>query len=291
MRTLRLVLMLSVGLAVAAAAWAQATVTESDLARLEATAQEIDKQVGTLRTTDATLAADVEKTLTTLREEITYLKVMLRREGAVPRTEYSNLRDRLETLRVKARGDKVTAQPMLDEPAARAWTVPVGTEIDVRLQTALNSGTTAVEDRFEATTVLDYTMGRDVVIPAGSTVRGFVSSVRAAGRIDRRGSLTLSFDELRIENTTHKLRASVQQAIDGKMAEDATRIGAGAAIGAIIGGILGGGKGALAGILIGGGGTIAATEGSNVELPVGTVLRLRIDQPIEIIIPRGDGTR
>ena len=39
--------------------------------------------------------------------------------------------------------------------------------------------------------------------------------------------------------------------------------------------MLGGFKGALAGILIGGGGTIAATEGKEVELPQGSVLRVR----------------
>ena len=270
-------------MAVAATAWAQAAVTESDLTRLEATAQEIDGRVATLKASDPTLAADVAKTLTTLREEITYLKVKLRREGAVTRTEYSNLRDRLETLAIKARGEKVTAMPVLEEPSARAWIVPVGTEIDGRLQATLNSGTAKVEDRFEATTILDLTIDGAVAIPAGSILRGFVSSVRAAGRIDRRGSLTLSFDELRIGNQTYRLRASVQQALDAKVGEDATRIGAGAAVGAIIGGILGGAKGALAGILIGGGGTIAATEGSDVNLPVGTILRVRVDQPIEII--------
>ena len=53
-------------------------------------------------------------------------------------------------------------------------------------------------------------------------------------------------------------------------------------MGAIIGGILGGVKGALAGILIGGGGTIAATEGKEVELPQGAVLRVRLDSPAQI---------
>lgn len=286
MRMLRPVLF-TLGLtAVAATAWAQASVTESDLARLETAASEIDKQAVALKSTDPTLAAEVARTLESLREEIIYLKVKLRREGSVPRTEYSGLRDRLETLRVKARGETVKAMPVLEEPSSRVWTVPVGTEIDVRLQTPLNSGTAVVEDRFEATTILDLTMGRDVVIPAGSTVRGFVSSVRAAGRIDRRGSLTLSFDELRIEGTTHRLRASVLEALDGKVAGDATRIGTGAAVGAILGGILGGAKGALAGILIGGGGTIAATEGADVNLPQGTVLRIRIDQALEIIVTK-----
>ena len=49
-----------------------------------------------------------------------------------------------------------------------------------------------------------------------------------------------------------------------------------------LGGILGGFKGALAGILIGAGGTIAATEGKEVELPQGSVLRVRIDSPLQI---------
>ena len=61
------------------------------------------------------------------------------------------------------------------------------------------------------------------------------------------------------------------QAIEGEgIKGEAGRVGAGAGVGAIIGGILGGFKGALAGILIGGGGTIAATEGKEVELPQGT---------------------
>jgi hypothetical protein len=37
-----------------------------------------------------------------------------------------------------------------------------------------------------------------------------------------------------------------------------------------------------AGILIGGGGTIAATEGTDVELPAGTVLRVRMDAPLNL---------
>ena len=38
----------------------------------------------------------------------------------------------------------------------------------------------------------------------------------------------------------------------------------------------------MLGILIGGGGTIAATEGKEVELPQGTVLRVRIDAPLQV---------
>jgi hypothetical protein len=283
-----LFLVLLAGLAAAVPARAQAPVTVADLTRLEASAGDIDKQLATLRRTDPTLAGDVQRSLNDLRDDITYLRVKLRRDGAVTRAEYADVRDRLETLRVKALGEKVYAQPVLpDSPGApagpdRAYTLPVGTEMDVRLQTPLSSRTAKVEQRFEATTILDVTMAKDVVIPAGALVRGFVSSVRPAGRIDRTGSLTLSFDEILVNQRAQKLRASVVKALDPKVSEDVSRIGAGAVVGAVIGGILGGGKGALVGVLIGGGGTIASTEGTDVDLPAGTILRIRLDQPLEV---------
>jgi len=39
-------------------------------------------------------------------------------------------------------------------------------------------------------------------------------------------------------------------------------------------------------VLVGGGGTIASTEGSNVDLPAGTVLRVRLDQPLDVTMDR-----
>ena len=50
-------------------------------------------------------------------------------------------------------------------------TVPVGSELDVRMQTSLSSKTSKVEDRFEATTLVDYKTDGEVLIPAGSVVR------------------------------------------------------------------------------------------------------------------------
>jgi hypothetical protein len=274
-------------LVMGSAAWAQAVVTAADLTRLETTAADIGRQVEALRKGDPSLATDVSHALADLNDEITYLKVKMRREGSVTRDEYGSLRDRLETLSIKARGEKVSAQPVMkDDPsAAPGIVVPVGTEIDVRVQTALNSGTAKAEQRFEATTLLDYVSGRTVLIPSGSVVRGFVGSVKAAGKVDRRGNLTLSFDEIRVDDKSYRLRAVVTRAIDSKVVDDATRIGAGAVVGAILGGLIGGGKGALFGVLVGGGGTMAATEGADVDIPVGTILRIRLDQPLEIAAP------
>jgi len=279
MRATRLFALSVLLLATGRLATAQAPVTTDDVSRLEATVSEIRTRIDALKSTDPTLATDVERSLTDLADEVTYLRVKLRREGSISRDEYTAVRDRLDTLRQRAQG------PPPPPPAAAtpgAGVVPVGTEIDVRLQSSLNSATAKLEQRFEATTILDYAAAGTVLVPAGATVRGYVSAVNAAGKIDRRGSLTLSFDEIRIGNRSYRVRASVVQAIDAKIGEDAKRIGAGAVVGAILGGIFGGGKGALVGVLVGGGGTMAATEGSDVNLPAGTILRIRLDEPLQV---------
>ena len=285
MRTFTRTLSITAILAVlGAAVGAQALVTSADLTRLETTATEIETLAATLAKTDATQAAEVRASLKDASEEISYLKVKLRKEGRVTREEYAALRDRLETLRLKATPGKVTGMPVAGDERPIAVVVPVGTEIDVRLQSPLNSGTAKPEQRFEGTTLVDVCLSGNVIIPAGSIVRGFVSSVRPASKIERKGSLTLSFDELRIDERSYRLRASVVKALDAKMTNDVTTIGAGAVIGGVVGGIIGGGKGAVIGVLVGGGGTMAATDGTEVDLPLGTVLRIRVDQPIEISI-------
>ncbi len=161
--------------------------------------------------------------------------------------------------------------------------IPVGQELDIRLQTPLSSDTAQVEDRFEATTIVDMYEGNQLLVPAGSVLRGVVSSVKRAGRLERKGVLTLSFDQLTVDGRDYPIRATVTQAIESSgVRGEAGKIGAGAGVGAIIGGILGGFKGALAGILIGGGGTIAATEGTDVKLDSGTILRIRFDSPVPL---------
>ena len=160
----------------------------------------------------------------------------------------------------------------------------------MRLQTRLSSDTAQVEDRFEATTVADLYRGNDVLIPAGSLVRGVVRSVDRATRTDRTGELTVSFDQITIRGRTYPMRGTVTEALESEgLKGEAGRIGAGAGVGAIIGGILGGVKGALLGVLIGGGGTIAATEGKDVTLEPGTMLRVRLDDAAESSGKRGEG--
>ena len=161
--------------------------------------------------------------------------------------------------------------------------LPAGQELDVRLGTTLNSGTAKVEQRFEATTVADLTQNGNVLIPAGSTVRGVVSAVDPADRLHRAGSITLSFDEMTVRGRNYPIRGMATNVFEsGGIREEGGTAGIGAGAGAVVGGIIGGVKGAILGAVIGAGGAIAATEGKDVELPAGSIIRIRLDQPVNV---------
>ena len=110
-----------------------------------------------------------------------------------------------------------------------------------------------------------------------------MSAVDRSSRTDRTSSMTLTFDELTVDGRTYPVMLTVTEAIErGGLKEDAQKIGIGAGVGGILGGLIGGVKGALTGILIGAGGSIIATEGEDVDLPAGTVLRVRFDAPVTV---------
>jgi len=161
--------------------------------------------------------------------------------------------------------------------------IPVGQLVDVRLQETLSSGTAKVEQRFQTTTVVDLVQDGTVLVPAGSVIRGYVTSVSPAGKIDRSGSLTLAFNGLSVRNRNYNITATATQAFEsGGIREEGGTVGAGGVAGAIVGGILGGVRGALIGAAVGAGGVIAATEGKDIELPAGTILRVRFDAPVRV---------
>jgi TolA-binding protein len=321
---------LIIGLAAPVAAQQSTTVTQADIQRLQDNVYLADRDLSQARSRDAARATQLQAELDDLRDEVVYLKVKLRKERTLSRSEYADVRDRIEDLRSRARGESPSpvsssssssstsasaavapaprpANPAPVSPApsssssststtstastrttapAGSVEIPVGTEIDVRLQNALNSGTNQVEDRFEATTLVDVGVNSRVVIPAGSLMRGVITQVEPATRTNRTARMTVSFDQVTVNGQAYAIRGTVTQAIEGSGIKGETaRIGTGAGVGAVIGGLLGGFKGALAGILIGGGGTIAATEGKEVQVPQGSVLRVRLDSPAYITPP------
>ena len=291
-----LAVVLLAGPALPAAAQQNSSVTQADIQRLQDNVYQASTDVSQLRIRDAARATQLQAELDELRDEVIYLRVKLRKERSLVRSEYADVRDRIEDLRTRARGDAVGAPAAAPstQSGGQAGTsattsprgtgeIPAGTEVDVRLASNLNSGGAVVEDRFEATTLIDLNVDSRTVVPAGSVMRGVVTDVEPATRTNRTARMTVSFDQVTVSGRAYPIRGTVTRAIEGEgLKGETARIGTGAGVGAILGGF----KGTLAGILIGAGGTIAATEGREVELPQGSVLRVRIDSPLLIDIPR-----
>jgi hypothetical protein len=231
-----------------------------------------------------------EQEIREIEDDLAYLRVKTRRGETVTVRERRDLGQRIDRFMTRVSGQTTSNNTGVYERAPRAnrgvagrAQIPAGSEVDTRLQTLLDSETAQLEDRVEATTMVDLYQGNDLLIPAGSVLEGYVSSVDRASRTDRKGELTIMFTRLKVDGRTYDVRAYPTQVLESAgIKGEAERIGAGAGVGAIIGGILGGLKGAITGILIGGGGVIAATEGKDVELQPGTVLRVRFDTAVPL---------
>jgi hypothetical protein len=290
-RTQIVVVGLMVGFAMPAAAQRSTANDAAEIQRLQDSAYLVERDLSSLRQRDASRGDQLQVRLEELREDIIYLKVKQRREGSVQRREYADVRDRLEGLRAEARTASTPARPAAQRgfrtaaaaPVPAFLEVPVGTEMDVRLIDSLDSGAAMVEDRFEGATIEDLRVDGRVAIPAGSVVRGVVTAVDQATRTNRTARMTLSFDQVTVNGLAHPIRGTLTEAIEGSgMKGEIGRVGVGAGAGAAIGGLLGGVKGALLGVAIGGAGTLAATEGKEVRVPQGTVLRVRLDSPVQM---------
>lgn len=291
-----------IGLGVIAAVLLTASVTTAQTAQTGTDMAALERKVQDAQTA----LARVEPTgnyreLKELEDDVAYLRVKARRGETITARERRDLNDRLDRYIARVNGTTTSTANNNNNnngygtrgngrqgtgsgtASSRAISIPAGSELDVRLVTPLTSDTAKVEDAVEATTMVDLYRGEDLVVPAGSRITGYVSSVERASRTDRKGSLTIEFTRLMVDGRSRDVRAHVTHALESAGVKgEIDRIGAGAGVGAIIGGILGGVKGAIAGILIGGGGVMVATEGKDVHLPEGTVLRVRFEDAVTL---------
>lgn len=165
--------------------------------------------------------------------------------------------------------------------------VPAGTRIQARLDDYLTSDRANVGDTFDLTVAESVAVGSRVVIPRGTRITGKISEVERAKRPQKGGKLVLRATSIRLPDGAVGIDGEITAEGknlkgEGSLKEDLKEIGIGAAAGGIIGGLIKGGKGALIGVLIGGGGTFLGTKGEEVKLPPETQLIVDLKRGVRI---------
>ncbi len=176
-----------------------------------------------------------------------------------------------------------TPRPSSPRPAPGV-TVPAGTGVKVAVSAKITSETAQPGDTWTGTVKEPVIVGDRVAIPAGSTVTGVVSGVKAAEK-GSRAFLVLSLRSVEVDGRSHALPATTDSVIAGSTrARNIGAVAGGAAAGALIGKAIGGsGKGALIGGLLGGAaatGAVAASKGYQVEIKEGTELTFATNDAI-----------
>ena len=77
-----------------------------------------------------------------------------------------------------------------------ATQIPEGTQLQIRLTTAINTSTAKPKQTFEAVVISPIVNGTSVLIPAGTKVSGHIPNVTAAVKPDDQASLELAFDQI-----------------------------------------------------------------------------------------------
>ncbi len=254
---------------------------EDDLLKLQADLQNLEADLS-LVNQDALTSSQRDR-VERIREEAIYLKVKARKNqddvSAISRDEVRDLRLEISDLRNEIR-PKLARAKDTKSPSI----LPSGTEIDLRLEDSLSSETANVGDRFTATAASPVLRGDQVVLDAGTRFRGRVELVDKAGRgTDRKAELLLVVEELEHNGRTHDIDGTIVGAsedLETGIGTEVKKIGIGAGLGTVLGAVIGGKKGAVIGATVGATGAILGTEGNEVELPRGTILKLRLDRDL-----------
>jgi tRNA A-37 threonylcarbamoyl transferase component Bud32 len=168
-------------------------------------------------------------------------------------------------------------------------TVPAGTAVRVRLETALSSETSSSGQAFTASTSAPVVVEGVEALPAGSHAAGHVSHAAGAGKVSGRGELSLELDHIApLEGSEIAVEAEpVERKARSTVKKDAAKVGGSAGVGAVVGGLIGGGKGAAIGGAVGGAagtGVVLATKGEEVVLPEGSSLEFRLRAPLTVTV-------
>ena len=254
--------------------------TPTDLRELRTEVNRRDDSLQTLDESDPR-TRDFRKREQEIRNRLVTLRDGMRRHQQDESQGLGASKDEVSDLRRDINSLSRDIDAAYDNPRATGNVdLPNGTEIKVRLEEPLSSKTSRVEERVVATVAETVTRNGRTAIPAGTEVRGTVSSVQAAQRPSKGGRLEVEFDQMTMDGQRVGMDARVVKVEESGI--DKKKAGLGAVIGGVLGAVLDGKSGAVIGAIVGGGGAVVASSGDDVELPAGTVLTVQLERPMTL---------
>ena len=169
-------------------------------------------------------------------------------------------------------------------------TFPAGTRISVRTIDGIDSTSSHVGDRFQASLAEPLTLDGKVVVAKYALVYGRLTESKESGTFTGRSQLRLELTGIVVNGKTLPLVTGEYEATGkSRGASTAKRTAGGAALGAIIGAVAGGGQGAAIGAGVGAGagaGSEIIIGGGQVKVPSETLLDFTLQQDLAIPTPQ-----
>jgi hypothetical protein len=188
---------------------------------------------------------------------------------------------------------------------AQNISLPAGTSMKVKLETALTTFSSKSGDPFSARVTEAVMLDGKPVIPIGASVQGRVTKATEPRRIAGKPTIAIFPETVVLPNGEHYLLnatlvdTSVRNGTDvndegqfkgkGHDGKDMTEIGMGTGGGMLVGGLIGGGKGVLIGGAVGATATVAHWLGkkNSAALPAGTELVMELSRPLAMTAATG----
>jgi hypothetical protein len=189
--------------------------------------------------------------------------------------------------------------PRKSTPAVQAQantiSVPVGTAFDVSTITPMDTRTANVGDKVEARLVAPIVQDGVTIAEEGAILRGEVTQVQRPSKSraeEDRASLAFAFTSIQTVDGEKALHATVTNT-EGKLVaggtgnRDALIIGGSTVAGAVLGKVIGKDTkdaviGGVAGAVVGTGVALMA-KGHDLEVPAGSRVQMRVDEPITVV--------
>ena len=161
--------------------------------------------------------------------------------------------------------------------------VPAGTRLVVRMVDGISGGNSRAGTLFTARLQGNLMVGNTNVAPDGSMVFGRIIASSGASRVAGRSELSLELTDIQVNGTRFPILSNDYSVQGGNaLGRTARRTGGGAGLGAVIGAIGGNaGRGAAIGAATGGGASLLM-RGEQINIPSGTLLEFRLQQPASL---------